>query len=235
MELTISFGAKTAIATQSIYLSAQSEGFALKDILCELAKNGYPIKSSTVFYYSPIMSTFVNCGVFGSLRIPHVPADEVTQNHGQLLIHLQTIVLSNATNNNSDKSSSKTKERRIGYLMEVISLWKRLLAENPEATPEEISTKVGLPKKVIQEYINLIKAGKKYEFDFRTHWNEKISVLRQFVEKKNLKANNNGFKKPQPRRRVAKTTTSFNARKEEEQQKALETLFSRTLPISTVL
>ena len=44
---------------------------------------------------------------------------------------------------------------------------------------------VGLSKKTLDEYLNQIKEGKKYNFDFNKHKKDKVNVLRGYVKKMN--------------------------------------------------
>jgi hypothetical protein len=48
---------------------------------------------------------------------------------------------------------------------------------------EEAAKKVGISKKSLDDYLLQLRYGKKFEFDFNKHKDEKIGILRSFVKK----------------------------------------------------
>jgi hypothetical protein len=48
---------------------------------------------------------------------------------------------------------------------------------------EESAKKVGISKKSLDDYLLQLRYGKKYDFDFNKHKEDKIGILRAFVKK----------------------------------------------------
>ena len=70
---------------------------------------------------------------------------------------------------------------------------------------EDAAAKVGVSKKSLDDYLLLLRFGKKYGFDFQKHRNEKVGVLRGYVkEQKN--------KQQKPTGSAAKTKDSSIAK-----------------------
>ena len=53
---------------------------------------------------------------------------------------------------------------------------------------ENAAKKVGIPKKTLDYYLHLVLMGRKFNFPFSSHGNEKMGKLRKFVKKAKAKA-----------------------------------------------
>lgn len=87
------------------------------------------------------------------------------------------------------KNGKRTKERRIGYIIEKVSEWRNLYNGNKEdngafnrQTLEESAIRVGISKKSLDDYLLQIRYGRKFGFNFNEHKNDKVGVLRAFVK-----------------------------------------------------
>lgn len=49
---------------------------------------------------------------------------------------------------------------------------------------EDAATKVSVSKKSLDDYLLQLRFGKKYNFDFQKHKNDKVGTLRAFVKQK---------------------------------------------------
>lgn len=49
---------------------------------------------------------------------------------------------------------------------------------------EDAATKVNVSKKSLDDYLLQLRFGKKYNFDFQSHKNDKVGTLRAFVKQK---------------------------------------------------
>ena len=107
--------------------------------------------------------------------------------------------------------SKRAKERKIGYVIKKVFMWKTLYNgiystdENGNKikikyTLEQAAVKAGISKKSLDDYLIQLRIGKFFNFNFNEHKNDKIGVLRAFVkkhkqqyekEKKNLKIDKN--------------------------------------------
>jgi len=85
----------------------------------------------------------------------------------------------------------RTKERKIGEILEKVLQWRRLYNGTTDAKTgqvvkmslEEAAQKVGISKKSLDDYLLQIRFGKKHGFSFNDHINDRVGVLRSFVKK----------------------------------------------------
>lgn len=96
-----------------------------------------------------------------------------------------------------NENSKRSKERKIGYVIEKVFLWRKLYngfydeeGNLVKFTLEEAADKVGISKKSLDDYLIQLRLGKIYDFNFNEHKNEKVGALRAFVKKqKSMKEN----------------------------------------------
>jgi hypothetical protein len=89
----------------------------------------------------------------------------------------------------------RTKERKIGEILEKVLQWRRLYNGTPDPKTgqmvkmslEDAAQKVGISKKSLDDYLLQIRFGKKHGFSFNDHINDKVGVLRSFVKKHKTK------------------------------------------------
>jgi hypothetical protein len=89
------------------------------------------------------------------------------------------------------KANRRTKERKISFVIEKVSMWRKLYNGIQDSAGkivryslEDAARKVGISKKSLDDYLLQLRYGKKYQFDFNEHKEAKIGVLRAFVKKK---------------------------------------------------
>lgn len=61
-------------------------------------------------------------------------------------------------------------------------------------TLDEAAKKVAISKKSLDDYLLQIRHGRKYNFNFNEHKNEKVGSLRAFVKKHNISSKGNKAK-----------------------------------------
>jgi hypothetical protein len=95
----------------------------------------------------------------------------------------------------SNKASRRTKERKIGYIIEKVARWRNLYngmvnskGEHVRMTLEEAAMQVGISKKSLDDYLlqlrwELDRFGRRFGFNFQEHKDEKVGVLRAYVKK----------------------------------------------------
>ena len=93
-----------------------------------------------------------------------------------------------------NNNSRRAKERKIGYIIKKVFLWKTLYNgiystdENGNKikikyTLEQAATKTGISKKSLDDYLIQLRIGKFLNFNFTEHKNDKVGILRAFVKK----------------------------------------------------
>ena len=85
---------------------------------------------------------------------------------------------------------TRIRERLISEVVQVVALWRRLysgvLREDIDVgytvlvrySLDDAANKVGIPKKTLDDYLHLLIMGRKFDFPFTAHGNEKVGKLR---------------------------------------------------------
>ena len=93
------------------------------------------------------------------------------------------------------KAAHRTKERKIGYIIEKVARWRNLYngvvnskGEHIRMTLEESAMQVGISKKSLDDYLLQLRYalhsfGRRFGFNFQEHKDEKVGVLRAYVKK----------------------------------------------------
>lgn len=90
----------------------------------------------------------------------------------------------------SEKQKSKrTKERKIGYIIEKVNTWRKYYngfhdeeGKFTKYSLDEAAKLIGISKKSLDDYLLQLRLGRKYGFDFNSNKNAKVGVLRSFVK-----------------------------------------------------
>ena len=99
----------------------------------------------------------------------------------------------------------RTKERQIRFVVERVSLWRKLYngvelgnGETVRYSLEDSAKLVGISKKSLDDYLLQLRFGRMYGFDFLKYQCDNIGVLRKFVRehknKQRIKATRSGKK-----------------------------------------
>lgn len=90
----------------------------------------------------------------------------------------------------NEKANRRTKERKISFVIEKVSLWRKLYNGVEDGNGgtvryslEEAAKKIGISKKSLDDYLLQLRFGKKFGFNFNKYKDQKIGKLRQFVKK----------------------------------------------------
>ena len=97
-------------------------------------------------------------------------------------------------NNFINHKSKRAKERKIGYIIKKVFMWKTLyngIYSTDEKgnkikikyTLEQAATKAGISKKSLDDYLIQLRIGKFFNFNFTEHKNDKVGILRSVVKK----------------------------------------------------
>lgn len=84
----------------------------------------------------------------------------------------------------------RTKERKIGYIIDKVIEWRALYngtknsdGEEVKCTLEQAASEVSISKKSLDDYLLQLRTGKKYGFNFQEHREDKVGVLRAYVKR----------------------------------------------------
>ena len=107
-------------------------------------------------------------------------------------------------------TDANKRERKIGYIIEKVYAWRKLYNGYRDDdnnfikyTLDEAAEKINVSKKSLDDYLLQIRLGRKTGFNFDDNKNEKIGVLRAYVEQQK-KNGNNIIKEPIKKRKKKK-------------------------------
>ncbi len=202
---------------------------SLNDILENLSKQ-ITLNNFAISYceYDNKTNTYVNLGKYPLDKIVLIGYNNSSNNSiTYIRIRLRQIIkkenvlrmdlieddIENIEESNShnyfNSKSKRAKERKIGYIIKKVFMWKTLYngfydkdekgnLTKYKFTLEQAADKIGISKKSLDDYLIQLRIGKLFGFNFTEHKNDKVGVLRAFVKshkneyenKKNLMSNN---------------------------------------------
>jgi hypothetical protein len=198
---------------QLINFNSEEKSMYLNEILETFStKNNIDLKNKAISYYDFDLKYYVYCGIFPFNTQIIIPFDENAlkslQEPNTIQIKIRTIQskfsllkmdITEENQGNLDEQnqnahinekSKRSKERKIGYIIEKVFLWRKLYngfidesGNLVKLTLEEAAERVGISKKSLDDYLIQLRIGKIYGFNFNEHKNEKVGALRAFVKK----------------------------------------------------
>lgn len=128
---------------------------------------------------------------------------------------------------NQVQKVKRTKERRIGEVVEKVSLWRRLYngfsdhqGNIIKLTLEDAAQRVGVSKKSLDDYLLHIRSGRRFGFNFNEHSNDNFGVLRAFIKKSKGDSQKRSIKAEKPNLQSQPSIRSLS-----DQQKLFENRF----------
>ncbi len=197
----------------------RDDKISLCEVVRQLEARGHSLESCMLLYFSKSQSIYVYCGckstIDNSCMIPlgDLPGELQLKYRKvrQIPISAPTpkVLVSSqptpATNSSSRPKGKRTKERKIGEIIDKVAEWRKLYSGVKQSdgtikkySLEDAADMVGIAKKTLDDYLLQIRAGKKYGFDFNIHREAKVGMLRSFVkDKKEQDKGNAGASKPE--------------------------------------
>ena len=91
----------------------------------------------------------------------------------------------------SAKKPKRVRERSICEIVKAVAIWRRLysgIIRNGgdvmiRYSLDDAARKVGMSKKTLDDYLHLLRLGRKYNFPFKARQNDKTGQLRKFISK----------------------------------------------------
>lgn len=188
------------------------EHISFNDIVDNLSKQ-IPLNNFAISYceYDNKTDTYVNCGRYPLENEILIGYNSSPNQMTYIRIRLRQIIKrenilrmdtkeedfenidDNKQHNYFNSKSKRAKERKIGYIIKKVYMWKKLyngFVEEDEKgkrkvkfTLEQAADKVGISKKSLDDYLIQLRIGKEFGFNFTEHKNDKVGVLRAFVKK----------------------------------------------------
>lgn len=178
----------------------------LQLILDQLKHKGFPIHFSHVFYRSETSGLDVECGydpLFPNFSIPMETLARGPVGTMQLVVVCKdvpkmkygtSLLLASGKKHEEVvqddlpelKSSKRTKERKIGFIIGKVKAWRQLYKEK-KLSLEEGAEMVGISKKSLDDYLLQMRSvlgryGTYFGFNFQAHKDDKVGLLRSYVK-----------------------------------------------------
>jgi len=188
------------------------------DVIFKLKQQGYPLTGSMISLYLPEMEDYVLVGNdpvdSGIFLDENIIKSKIVKIQAICFIEDQYIpqFLSKGSDKNNNVSnlerklskqnsegnknkSKRTKERKIGFVIEKVNTWRKYYngfqdeqGKYTKYSLDEAARKIGISKKSLDDYLLQLRLGRRFGFDFNSNKNTKVGVLRTFVkEHKNAK------------------------------------------------
>ena len=186
----------------------------LTDVITKLKICGYPLTGAMVSVFYPDINEYIFMGsdpldtsiliqennfeekllkirVLCYVEEKLLPAVQLEKNRTNSI----GLRLSRGNSVPDKKKSKRTKERKIGYIIEKVNTWRKLYngfydeyGKFTKYSLDEAAKIIGISKKSLDDYLLQLRMGRKYGFDFNSNKNNKVGVLRSFVKgHRNLK------------------------------------------------
>lgn len=168
-------------------------------VLAQLLKYVHPTEAKgnyMVSYFSPLRNAYVYLGT--SPIDSTVGINKIELESFQLSLKFRFIsstelpqpIIDEEASDSGDKIGRRTKERKIGYIIEKVARWRNLYngIQNAKGntirmTLEEAAKQVDISKKSLDDYLLQLRFGRKFGFNFEEHKNDKVGLLRAYVKK----------------------------------------------------
>ena len=197
--------------TEPLLVFSTANEVMLGPIVTYLKSTGYPLEHSLVYYYSQLAGTFVFCGsdpIPPTVSVPLFEMQETKVGMTHLTLRCREAIRNDfgtmttvgspgsiSIKYSEDpvvthKSTRRTKERKIGYIIDKVTKWRQLYSgianaqgEIVKYSLEEAAGHVGISKKSLDDYLLQLRFGRKFGFNFQDHREEKVGILRAYVKK----------------------------------------------------
>jgi hypothetical protein len=165
----------------------------LSPLLTYLKSHHYSVAGAMVSFYSPSNDMYEFCGseplgVSASVCLSclQTGALKLKCREPQRADYAQSTA---ANDDRGNKASRRTKERKIGFIIEKVARWRNLYngistgrGETVRMTLEEAALQVGISKKSLDDYLLQLRFGRRFGFNFQEHRHEKVGLLRTYVK-----------------------------------------------------
>ena len=179
----------------------------VNELVFSLKKAGFPLTGSIIYLFHREAGDYILCG--------SDPIDESISFDSELfsgnIIKIKVYAFVDQLDlvvPKSDKTTKngigekrekpkRTKERKIGYIVEKVNTWRKLYngyydegKEFKKFSLDEAARMVKISKKSLDDYLLQLRLGRKYGFDFNKFRGSRVGVLRSFVKENRTKFTN---------------------------------------------
>lgn len=176
VSVTHSFSSEKEIY-QDIFPRLVNNSILLNDLFEELTHKNCILTNTAISYYDDDLKTFIFCGILpftGNVTVPykyqegiipiiHIRSRQLIHKDNLMRMELNEESQEQDENNQNifiNVKSKRSKERKIGYIIEKVFLWRKLYngfiddkGNLVKLTLEEAADKVGISKKSLDDYL----------------------------------------------------------------------------------
>ena len=177
----------------------------LSDIIMKLKQIGYPLTGAMISIFSSAAQEYVCFGADPIDQNTFLDNDQLPNSFLKIraVCHVDEKLLMKDKNKGLSRNNSldmrkckRTKERKIGFIIEKVNLWRKYYNgfknENGvfiKHTLDDSAKIIGISKKSLDDYLLQLRLGRKFGFDFNSNKNSKVGLLRSFVKQHREKNN----------------------------------------------
>ena len=175
-------------------------------IITQLKLLGYNLDESEIWFYTNDYQEYVYCETDPISRVIIAKQTDLNENTIKLRADLTTREskvfemddkIEEDTKGDKkdidakgdDSKISRVKERELAVIIHKVKKWRDLYrgyigqdGKRIKYSLEDAAKQVHLPKKTLDDYLQQLKMGKRYGFDFNANKSQKIGTLREFVK-----------------------------------------------------
>eukprot|EP00826_Nyctotherus_ovalis_P063671 TRINITY_DN9338_c0_g7_i1.p1 TRINITY_DN9338_c0_g7~~TRINITY_DN9338_c0_g7_i1.p1 ORF type:complete len:242 (+),score=85.20 TRINITY_DN9338_c0_g7_i1:136-861(+) len=178
----------------------------LARIITYLKTLGYDLDEAEVWFYSRIYEEYVYCEKDPISRVLLARTSDLVNNCLTIRVRINREISDTLGTKSTEESKGedkynapRVKERELTEIIHKVKKWRDLYrgyldkdGRRVKYSLEDAAKLVKLPKKTLDDYLQQLKLGKKFGFDFSANQHGKIGVLREFIKEKMKKPKNGG-------------------------------------------
>ena len=154
-----------------------------QSIASELKIRGYDVDNTELFYYSYNYNIYIKCGSSPISRSVLISEFDIRDSTINIRLCYKQYFL--------DEKETKEKRRieTIKEMVKVVNDWRKLyqgtIIKEKKVVKYSLvdaAKMVGLRKKTLDDYLQQLRMGKRYGFNFNKHKEEKMRVLRNYIK-----------------------------------------------------
>jgi len=179
----------------------KDENIIIAHIITHLKTIGYSLDNAEIWFYSNDYMDYVYCEREPISRVVLAKPTDLKDNCIRLKarinkpnpLAMEESKLEEGTNN------VKVKERELAVIIRKVKKWRDLYrgyqgreGRRVNYSLEDAAKMVNLPKKTLDDYLQQLKLGKKYGFDFHANQHKRVGVLRDLIKEKHKEYKDSG-------------------------------------------
>ena len=179
----------------------KDENIIIANIITHLKTMGYSLDNAEIWFYSNDYMDYVYCEREPISRVVLAKQTDLKNNCISLKARINKPSPLEMEESKLEESASnvKVKERELAVIIRKVKKWRDLYrgyqgkeGRRINYSLEDAARMVNLPKKTLDDYLQQLKLGKKYGFDFHANQHKRVGVLRDLIKEKHKQYKDSG-------------------------------------------